>query len=262
MKKRIIAFGLLLCILATVFSGCTSKPTPTDISEFEYTVYEEEKYVVIDKFIGNSKDIVVPEKIEGYDVKLIFWCAFMNSEIESVILPDTLELIHANTFTNCQNLHTVKLGKNVKKIVYEAFRNCKKLEKINFPEGLTEIENKAFENCESLKSIKIPKTVTHIGMQAFYGSGLNEVIFEEGISTVGSHAAFWCGEGLKTVTIPASVKKYNNPAFGEYLKEIHFLGDAPECNTKYLPPNATIYHKKKAKGWDDDKFKDFKLVAE
>ena len=69
---------------------------------------------------------------------------FSGSEIEEVIIPDTVKRIESSAFYGCYNLKKVKL-----------------------PTALTYIGKVAFYNCNALESLTIPNTVKEIGFAAF-----------------------------------------------------------------------------------------------
>ncbi|MDE6300252.1 MAG: C10 family peptidase [Muribaculaceae bacterium] len=72
------------------------------------------------------------------------------SEIENETLPD-------NAFEGMENLHTVILPDNVTEIGAETFKDCENLESIIVP-GVSSIGDGAFEGCTSLTSIILPAT--------------------------------------------------------------------------------------------------------
>lgn len=261
--KRILSTIIILTIIIACFIGCSRQVVKeTSAENFEYEIYEN-AYVFIKRYNGTDKDVVIPKKIEDYPVKSIAATAFMSTDIESVLIPDTIVRINANAFANCTNLHTVKMGDSVTSIYNEAFRNCTSLKNVTLSSNLEELGVKAFRECSSLEEIYIPKTVTKWGMEAFSGCGLTKVTFEEGIKSIGSYACFWCGDSLKSVTFPKSVKQINEYSFSNGLQEAHFLGDAPESiGSKPFSEKTVIYYNKKTSGWDDTPLEEYTLIAE
>ncbi|MDE5569217.1 MAG: leucine-rich repeat domain-containing protein [Ruminococcus sp.] len=113
------------------------------ITDFEYEILDGG--VTITKYTGNELDVVIPDTIEDVPVTKIGFYAFeAQFNIESVILPDTIEVI-------CEN----------------AFMDCSSMKSINLPETLTEIERGAFVACTSLESLVIPASTISIEMEAF-----------------------------------------------------------------------------------------------
>ena len=110
---------------------------------------------------------------------------------------------------------------SIKKIVIESgityvgaysFMDCDAVTEVELPDTLTTIGENAFWLCNELKTIKIPSSVTEIGKRAFGGClELTEVELPEGLKTIGYAAFGSCG--IKTVTIPGSVKEIPSEAF-------------------------------------------------
>ena len=80
-------------------------------------------------------------------VKVIYDCAFYQSSVKNVVLPEGLE----------------KIGNS-------AFWSNKALESINFPSTLLDVGDTAFEYCSVLDGIALPDGITHIGVSAFYNT--------------------------------------------------------------------------------------------
>lgn len=113
------------------------------IEDFEYEIIDNA--ATITKYTGNSTAVEVPAEIEGVPVTKIGFYAFeAQYDVESIKLPETIELI-------CQG----------------AFMDCASMKSINLPESLTAIERGAFVSCTSLESLVIPSAVESIAMESF-----------------------------------------------------------------------------------------------
>ena len=140
------------------------------------------------------------------------------------------------TITDCDEGASGKLeipstieGKPVRTIGFGALANCVKVESITISKSVTQIETYAFQNCMNLFDIRIPDNVINIGFYAFSG----------------------CWK-LEKITIGKGVKKIGDRAFNARgLKEVTFLGDAPEVGETPFNEVTVIYRKPKAKGWKD-----------
>ncbi len=116
---------------------------------------------------------------------------FKCTNLEKVLLPDSLEEIGMDLFGFCGNLEEVRLGNKVRSIGAGAFFSCKKL-----------------------KEIRLPDTVRRIGACAFsYCSGLREVVLPEGVLELEKYCFADC-TGLQSISIPAGVQKIGTGAFG------------------------------------------------
>lgn len=89
-----------------------------------------------------SKNIIIPEYIS--DKKLgILWNiieiedeAFeRDPEIESILLPNSIERIGSRAFFECKNLKTINIPKNITEINDSAFEYCLSLKRIRFPKN-------------------------------------------------------------------------------------------------------------------------------
>ena len=70
-----------------------------------------------------------------------------HSEIEEVILPETLKAISVGAFFDCKRLREVILPSNVMEINEFAFRGCISLEKVFIPQNCEFISEYAFIGC-------------------------------------------------------------------------------------------------------------------
>lgn len=71
---------------------------------------------------------------------------------------------------------------------------------ISLPEGVTEIADQAFNMAWELEFIEFPTTLRKIGKEAFWDSGLEEVVLPHGVTEIGN-LAFWECTDLKKATI-------------------------------------------------------------
>ncbi|MCL2115957.1 MAG: leucine-rich repeat domain-containing protein [Methanobrevibacter sp.] len=75
------------------------------------------------------------------------------SNLETVILPDSIENFPPSTFHGCISLKSVVLPKNLKNLGMNAFYDCLKLTSIEIPPMVESVETGIFMNCESLETI-------------------------------------------------------------------------------------------------------------
>ena len=240
----------------------------TPASSFEYMIKKENKSILIKKFKGSEKEVVIPNYIDGYPVKYINYESFRKTQIESLVISENIECIYDDAFDNCEKLKTVVIKSKKLVIGSNAFRYCSSLNNLTLGNGVIEVGASAFRYCTSLRDIQIPSTLNSCGTGAFGGITIEKLTFADGIEKVGSSGCFVPAYGeptknsFKTVIIPASVKTIVTFSFGENLQEITFLGDAPEIigEEQLLPEKVVVKYKKGSKGWDDPKWKKFNLV--
>ncbi len=231
----------------------------TSLESFEYKL-DAEKYCIT-KYNGSDKNVVIPSEIDGVAVAFIGTSTFAESDIESVIMPDSVTVIGREAFKDCKKLHTVILSKGLETIGESAFMGCTALISIELPNSLKTIVNYAFYQCSSLKKIKIPKSVLSTGYETFRFAGLTEVEFEDGIEYIGGINSFYC-RNLKTVTIPASVKGIDTKTFFNHTESITFLGDAPQFGVSAIDRRTVIYYDPNTYGWDTTPLKNTHILVE
>jgi hypothetical protein len=76
-------------------------------------------------------------------------------------------VIGSDSFSDCENLKSVKIPGSVQFIESNAFNYDLNLESVTIEEGVWTIAEGAFYQCPKLKSVTIPNSVTYIGEMAF-----------------------------------------------------------------------------------------------
>ena len=169
-----------------------------------------------------DRDIVIPEVIDGYCVTGIAtgqkdwrgqYSSDFDTNITSVVIPDSVISIGESAFYNCQNLTSVKIPNSVKSIGWIAFSRCQSLTSVVFLDSVTNIGGSAFSDCTSLTSVVLPDSVTSIGNGAFSGcTSLTSVVLPNSVTSIDGNA-FSCCTSLSSVKIPDSVTSIGNRAF-------------------------------------------------
>lgn len=138
-------------------------------------------------------------------------------------------------FSKRTYLHSVEIGGNVTEIPFNAFRDCTALSKVTINSSITSVEMNAFMNCSALTALTLPDTVTEISAHALSGTG------------------------IKTFTVPASVKKLGQSVFkNSALEQITFLGDAPRIGDyAFEGVTATAYYPADNETWTQDKLQNY-----
>ena len=141
-------------------------------------------------YSGFSAVVEVPASFDEIPVTSIGEGLFRDhTEIEQVILPDSVLTIGTAAFSGCTSLKLVKLPAGLTRINNEAFRYCTALESIEFPQKLNSIQYAAFEGCESLNNLILPDSVTSIGANAFnYCSALSSLTLSKNLRSLGGNA--------------------------------------------------------------------------
>jgi len=133
----------------------------------QFTVTKESPDFVIDrgvlvKYCGDNREVVVP-----YGVKAIGTMAFyQQTSLTKIILPDGLTELQG-TFYNCYDLETIILPDSLENIPPVAFHGCVNLQSIVLPPNLKFLGDLAFGECKSLISIEIPPKIKSVNMLTF-----------------------------------------------------------------------------------------------
>lgn len=162
---------------------------------------------------GNDKSVTVPATFNEKPVtKLGTDCFYLCSELESVILPDSI----------------TEFGT-------DSFKFCQELTKINIPASLSVIKSGAFSDCTSLSSFVIPQAVTRIESDTFASTNLSSITIPDSVTYIGPRA--FEGAELKTLTIPASVTEIGTRAFSA-CRKLTSITIAKGTKLKEIPESA------------------------
>ncbi len=160
--------------------------------------------------LTGSKDVVIPDTIDGVAVKAIGDNAFSFRGIESVIIPDTVESIGEYSFYY-DNIKTIDLPSNLKTIGNYAFY-VNVIENLEIPFGVTEIGFEAFDS-NQLKTLILPNSLKVIQPYAFCYNQLTSVEIPYSLEAIGEGAFF--ENKIKSVEIPSTLKNVLNWVEGD-----------------------------------------------
>jgi hypothetical protein len=104
--------------------------------------------------------------ILGFPITSLYEGAFNGSDVNTVLLPDSLTSISDFAFYNCANLRSITIPSSVTSIGDKAFYDCGYLWEIVIPNGVTTIGNYAFYKA-MLETVTIPNSLTSLGDKAF-----------------------------------------------------------------------------------------------
>ncbi len=135
------------------------------------------------------------------------------SNLESVIIPNTMSEISNSAFAFCTNLMNVTIPDSVTSIERAAFALCTSLTNVHLPDGITSMENEVFYGCTNLVNVNIPNSITTINMALFaLCSNLTSVIIPDSVTSIGEHA-FGHLDAITNVIIPSSVTTVDRYVF-------------------------------------------------
>ena len=163
-----------------------------------------------------SGDIVIPATVtcEGVacTVSAIDGQAFYQSDITSVNIPGTVEMIPYEAFRECPYLTSVVMNEGTKIIEYNAFLQCTELSSVTLPKGLEYLYSDAFHGT-ALTSVSIPGSVKDFGTNVFQDcAALTTVTIGKGVKYINSYMFQNC-TALTSVTLPEGLEYINGSAF-------------------------------------------------
>ncbi len=146
--------------------------------------------------IAGGDNAVIPSYVTHIGVN-----AFVGRNLESVIIPNSVQSIGRNAFRECTSLKSVsfEMGSQLETIGEYAFENCKSITSILLPEKLKEISSSAFYNCRALSSV----TFGFSDGTLVYGAS--------SLESIGTYAFAWTA--LKSFEIPSTVTSIGQNAF-------------------------------------------------
>lgn len=210
-------------------------PYPTDPldgqNDTDFMVKKANSSLCITGYVGNDKDIVIPDKIAGFRVTRID-STFEGCDFESITIGTNVSSISTNTFHELSTLKNIYVAEgnvtytSIDGVLYS--NTGKTLQK--YPRGRID------------STFVIPETVTSIAGNAFSYSSIESIRIPEGIKSLGFNAFSSCSN-LKTIyydaihctttsifSISPFSSKVENFVIGE---EVEYL---PSC----LLNNATV----------------------
>ena len=161
-------------------------------------------YYVVGRGSNTDADLVIPDKYFLFNVVGIGAGAFKDcTDIESVILPDTIESIGANAFDSCTSLKSINTPANLDNIGSAAFLDCTALEKFDLNDKIGTVWYNAFNGtsiCEKVDG------VSYLGNWAIsINSKVEEVTLREGTARIASNP--FMNEDKQIINLPKSLKK-------------------------------------------------------
>ncbi len=211
-----------------------------DGNGFLYYFLSSNGYLALAKYDGfNTENIKITPKItvkmidgpKEYDLKVIGEDSFSNTckisgvKVKSVIIPEGVETIEDNAFSDCTSLQKVSLPSTLKNIEKLAFLNTDIKEfsidsnnpYYTFENGILYNKNKTeviYVSPSLEGELTLPSSIKTIKAYAFaYNKNLTGVILNSNLETIEEHA--FDHSNIYGLTISKSVKTIGNDAFAE-----------------------------------------------
>lgn len=261
-------FGILkrvFCTIGTIIvsssiTACGSNVTAEEIisthsksclSLNEAVLYEHNgfKYEKTDnginliKYIGNERDVIIPDIINDLYVTSIDARCFSNTSneniINSVTVPSSVDEISPMAFYNSKFLQIINCDDNrsflsdngvlytADMMYLVAYPENKPDKEYRIPNTVSKIYNNAFSYCNNLESLTLSDSLEAIPDYTFaYNSSITEVVIPESVKEIG-FAAFCQCPNLKKLILSNNDIIMNDEAviYCEQLEDIEYVGD-------------------------------------
>lgn len=173
--------------------------------------------------------INIPKSLKTFGIYSFYQC--QNLAVSPLVIPEGVEMIPGNCFTDCHSLREVVLPSTIKTIDQVAFYNAW-ITKVNLPEGLDSVGMGAFAG-NRIEHLTLPSSCHRYGFDAFSGVRMKRLTFSEGTTRVPQSIAC-SSSSLEIVDFPSTIEEIEadafvnctqlkNPVFPEGLRRI---GDA------------------------------------
>lgn len=177
------------------------------------------------KYVGEEKEIVIPEEIDGHKVVGMATKAFEKITITKITIPKAIN-IDERAFTECSGLTTVIIldqDTNINDIAfYYPCADCRPVLKwhvtdlgkfCNKKHQCWDIDhNEIYIGDELITDLVIPNGVTEISKMAFRNFKLNSVVMPESVTTIGDRAFEECP--IRNIDLGCNVQTIGYAAFG------------------------------------------------
>lgn len=208
----------------------------TSNKEWKYTIYKSstkgyEEYIILNEYIGDTMEIVMPDEIDGarvigiekiskevksitfskYTAKIDDYVFYECKNLEEIILPDSVLTVGESSFAYCTNVKKIRLSSNLKIVddfsMYNivdssAFNYCENLVELVIPQGCETVSG--FYGCTNLEQLKLPSSVKYVG-DFVNCKKLQDFDIPYGVERLGSFSG--C-ESLTQVIMPDSINFY------------------------------------------------------
>ena len=137
-------------------------------------------------------ELNIPSTYNGKPVTSIADYAFMDSQLISVTLPDSITTIGEGAFSGCKSLKSIVLPKKLSEIPSLAFNKCSALSEITLPSSVTVLGAHAFANCSALQRINLNNVFFVYEYAFFRCTSLTSVTLYEKLCNIGEMAFGSC----------------------------------------------------------------------
>lgn len=228
--------------------------------DYEYSLLNRDNVftATIEKYTGSEEKVVLPETIDGYDIKALGNFAFYeNTKVTEISIPANYEDFGDYAFYGCTSLMEFRVdeknelyttdddgtlllkGESGDPIAIMAYPTGRNPEKYAVADGILAIKACAFSNCKNLKEITFPDSVTQIFQFAFAEcTSLESIVLPPNMTTLSDQMFTNC-TALSDITLPENLQTIGNAVFVgcksleliDFPASLYEIGQAAFCET-------------------------------
>lgn len=116
----------------------------------KYTINTDGTLKAAQLYNETVTSVEIPSNLEGREVTIIGASSFYNSQIESIILPNTIVEIQSTAFVDCVNLTSFNIPDSVRGLGMNLFYGCNALDSIYIPASVEYMNNLVFSELPNL----------------------------------------------------------------------------------------------------------------
>ncbi len=246
---RAVSPGTVKIRAESVGGDCTDVCT---ITVLPFEAVKENGTYTINKYVGNSMTVNIPNDVNGVKVCSVDSHTFANTSVTNVTIPDNVTSTgDYYGILYCESLEKIDVSSNnttyssVDGVLFNKdqttliqYPQSKKDMLYRTPDGVTHIGDYAFNSCENLIQIEMANSVEIIGSAAFEDcTNLSVVNIPDNLNTIEWFAFDGC-ENIRTLRIGKNLLNDSSPwYFLNTITEV-VITDSLECidynNTNFL----------------------------
>ena len=224
---------------ANTIEGVTMCFKVLDLTKKTCEVSQQKDHPAVNEYTSGT--ITIPSEAQGFKVVAIGKEAFRNpsssifgrygcSSLSAINIPNTVETIGDEAFSNCESLTSIQIPNSVTSIGVSAFYRCKSISSITIPASVKSIgvpssfgDYGLFYGCDNLNTVKVASGnniydsrsncngIIKTSTNQFFAGCANSVI-PSGVKSIGVRAFHGC-MNLLNITIPTGVTEIGQSAF-------------------------------------------------
>lgn len=167
--------------------------------------------------------------------------ALIFNKFTTLSLPATLLSIGEGAFKDCDKLTHIELPAGVRDVGIMTFTGCTALQSVDMSAtSVTALPERMFSNTPALKSIKLPAALQGIGEYVFCGSGIETLSVPASVASIGDFAFSECRQ-LKSVSLADGSAQLGRGLFFACPEFVTFHAEGIERFPDYLFAADPLY---------------------